>query len=128
MSKMTFLVTFILVALPSNLFASSPRVSHEKNLLTGAVCAGPDLSPAPDRNNLKIKVGIEKPRRFELWQWVSNGLDLEKRHLIVIYNGKTPIASWYVDFRALKTNFVIVWKAYGAWKMKPVKSEVCGMD
>ena len=104
-----------------------PPITHDPKERSGIVCAGPDLSPVRSNPSLQVKVGTHPKRPFEKWQWVAKDLSLADSHTVVVYDGEKPISSWKFNFQKLKTNFVIVWKAYGAWKMKPLVGGTCDL-
>lgn len=107
--------------------ASSPRVTHAVEAKTGLVCAGPNLSPVLTNQKIFVKVGGLSATPLDKWQLVAKDLDLSKNHRVVIYADATPLESWFLNFKKLDANFVIVWKAYGSWKMQAVKGETCSL-
>lgn len=106
----------------------SPVSTHPQNAAKGAICLGPDLSPAP-RPKQSVFVQIEGRQSIDFYEKMYkiayDDLDLNKVYIIKwVYQGK-PFVSWKVDFRKLNTNMVMVWKAYGTWKMEAIDDGRC---
>jgi hypothetical protein len=92
---------------------------------TGAICIGRDLSPMLP--NPKLMIGVDQGARIPVGpnagKIAFRGLDLRRPHRVTFYDDDIPLASWTIRFR--ESNLFFVWKAYGAWKSKPIGNGVC---
>ena len=101
--------------------------SHSKSMNSGAICLGPDLSMIQPDSDIFISLDNSKKELFSdsRGKIPFKDLNLKKKHLIRLFKGDLQFTSFNVDFKKLKTNFVIVWKASGYWKSMAVGGEKC---
>lgn len=100
---------------------------HSKNSKTGAVCVGFDFSKALPDTDLYIKIGSLEKKLYSnsSGKTIYDQLDLKTTHYVQVLKGDDPFKTFSLDFKKLKTNFVIIWKAPGEWRMTPLKKGKC---
>ncbi len=103
---------------------------HSKEATTGAICIGPDLSKIASLDDgLDNFIQIDQFKKVNFHQAFEKiafeNLDLGKSHRVKLLKGKKVIHSFKINFMEMKTNFILVWKAAGAWKAIPISGETC---
>ncbi len=120
-----FLLSF---CIPCELYAESfvPE-RHAAAAKVGAICAGPDYSKALPDKDIYIKIDNGEKQIFSgaRGKILFHNLNLDKKYLIRIFKDNTQFSSLKLEFVKFKTNFVMIWKSSGAWRMDPVIGETC---
>lgn len=112
-----------LCLISSGVHAAEP-LDFERNL----ICIGADLSPSPrPKAEIYIHIGNYKPIPYyeTIGKVGLTNIDPNQRHLVKLVHEGKALASWWLDLRKLKTNRIMIWKAYGAWKMEPMTKSEC---
>ena len=101
--------------------------SHAAHAKSGAICLGPDLSKGQRSNMIFMSVDNSAKLKFSgnAGTIVPLQLDLNTSHVVTLYEGASPFESLELNFKKLKSNFAVLWKAPGAWKIAPVRGEKC---
>lgn len=100
---------------------------HAASEVQGAICIGPDHSKARSTEEIFVKVDGAEKKSYSKSEGLIlfKDLDLDKIHTVHLLVGNKSFLTLAVDFKKLKTNFVILWKAAGAWKLLPVGGTKC---
>ena len=97
----------------------------------GRVCLGKNLAkPLVEHSErLYLKINDSEKRFFDEPydgpRIIADGLDIQRNHIIKVYFDNEIVQSWTLNFRSLDTNCVLIWRAAGAWRMKPFDASVC---
>ena len=120
------LIILGIILLSITSMGSAEVASHQTSDKFGAICLGPDLSMAGVDYDIFISVDWKK-KKFsgEQGHIAFDDLELNKKHIVRLFKGNKQFQSFKIDFRKLKSNFVVVWKAAGYWKSMSVGGEKC---
>lgn len=124
----TFVVTAVLTFFICRATSTATEApTHLASDPTGAICLGPDLSKAYPASDIFVSIkGVGKKLFSGSSETIAfDKLDINKEHTVDLIQGTKKFDSIRIDFKKSKTNFVVLWKAAGAWKVIPVGGEKC---
>lgn len=97
----------------------------------GIVCLGKNLAKtlSEQSDRLYLKIGDSEKIYFEHPYYrpkvVSKNLDRRQDHVVKVFYDDKLVQSWKLNFKKLKTDGVLIWRASGSWRMEPYDAGLC---